>query len=110
MEDLLQHLTRMVWVIAFGSPDSFVIDLMSIQPKLDSHNKLSEPWQVLLPEKSQSGCWPTIIHIQKRLNWGVSYVEPITKADLLRVTLFAAKAKSAPRYGGLVPPFCHQKL
>jgi len=32
-------------------------------------------------------------------------VEQITKADrFTRVTPFAARAKPAPRYGGLVPP------
>ena len=37
-------------------------------------------------------------------------VEQITKADrLTRVTPFAENAKPAPRYGGLVPPFCDHK-
>jgi len=28
------------------------------------------------------------------------------KPTVQRVTLFAAKAKTAPHFGGLVPPFC----
>ena len=31
--------------------------------------------------------------------------QQITKADRLRVSRSLRKAKSAPRYGGLVPPF-----
>ena len=36
-------------------------------------------------------------------------MEQSLKPTATPVTAFAEKAKSAPRYGGLVPPFCDEK-
>ena len=47
--------------------------------------------------------------LSQTLGYYIQDVEQITKADLMRVTPFAKIAKSAPCYGGLVPPLSQKK-